>query len=253
VSDLSDEARHLIRTATGADGPSEDRIDAIGDRLFRTLGAAAGSAGALSAAKVALASAPAAPAAKALSAGILGYFVAGGAAGVGVALVGAALGAFGAEPSTQPPRPSPPATAAVPRAGDGVQRSIPAPAPLASLALPSAEPKRSAELAPNSTANDVPATDLAREVSALNEVQSWLSRGDGARALAASDRYFAEHRSGALRDEHVAARVLALCLLGDVTRARDAARMFVARSPNSPLLPRLSRSCVADLLGHQKR
>jgi len=92
-------------------------------------------------------------------------------------------------------------------------------------------------------------SNLSLEVASLREIQAFLAAGNGASALAASDRYFAEPRTGTLRGEHLAVRVLALCLIGDSVRARAAARLFIATSAASPLMPRLARSCVADVIG----
>ena len=233
MNDLSDETKRLIETAIHADGPSDGRIEAIGAELFRKLGAGAV---VLSGAKLAAAAAaPAAPALKVALSGVAVYFAIGVSAGVGVAVTARALGGF---------RPSPPAArggAAVSHEPAHARRDaqeatrttplVPGKADVLSApraaALPR-EPRLEPELAPSAPSS------LSAEVESLSRIQAFLRAGDGASALAASDRYFAAYPSGTLRDEHVAARVLALCLLGDVTRARAAARMFVATSKTSP-------------------
>jgi hypothetical protein len=247
MNELSHEARRLIEAVSNADGPSEQRLEAVGRGLFRQL-----AAGVVTLSTAQVAAAAAAPAASALKlSGLLAYFVIGGTVGVGVAVTAAALGTLGTRPAAiSPPLPSSTetASAALPsRSAFESDTSAPSRDDAPSTPPPT---ERVPERAPSSSVAPTRQSTLSAEVERLNEIQSFLAAGDGARALAASDRYFAEFTSGELRDEHVAARVLALCLLGDVTRARDAARMFVTRSPASPLLPRLARSCVADVIGN---
>jgi hypothetical protein len=250
MNDLSDETKRLIETAIVADGPSEEHLEAIGAELFRKIGAGAV---VLSGAKLAAAAAaPAAPVLKAAMSGITAYFLVGLTAGVGVAVTAAALGGFRASsPATKPvaavPNERAPArprlleTTGITALAPSTDGMTPGPRP----AERAREARTGSELAPSATSS------LSAEVESLSKIQAFLAAGDGKSALAASDRYFAESPSGTLRDEHVAARVLALCLLGDVTRARAAARMFVVTSKRSPLLPRLAHSCVADMIGKQ--
>jgi hypothetical protein len=117
------------------------------------------------------------------------------------------------------------------------------------VAVPEVRVGASGTSGPAPSASVDPASTLAAEVHLLNGAQHWISAGDGARALAIADRYLAEHPKGALREELLAARVLALCLTGDHAAARTAAQAFVARNPRSPQLPRLARSCVSDVAG----
>jgi hypothetical protein len=247
MNDLSDDARQLIETASDADGPSDTRIDAIGAELFRKLGAGAV---ALSGVKLAAAATPAVPLLKAGATGIATYFLIGVTAGVGVAVTSAAFERYYPNsPTASQAAPLPAEPASVPstaRAGavasalpSGVDEATPAPAPAERAREPKAQPEpvRSQE------------SSLSAEVASLREIQAFLAAGDGPRAVAASDRYLAEQRTGTLRDEHLAARVLALCMVGDPARARAVARLFVATSAASPLLPRLAHSCVADVIG----
>jgi hypothetical protein len=252
MNELGERARRLIDEAGDADGPSEERVNAIGASLFGKLGAGAAAGAALSSAKLAAATTAVAPAAKSAGTTLAAYFLVGAAAGAGAAVVGTSIGA------PAPARDVRPAQTALASPSNG-ERTSPAasarsdaPAPTTS-SLPAVAPAAvdsgaRPEPVASTSASALPITHLDREVRFLNEVQSALNAGDGAAALAASDRYFAAFRGGLLRDEHVAARVLALCLTGDVTRARDAARMFVARSPASPLMPRLANSCAGDAI-----
>lgn len=245
MNDLSDDARRLIEAAAGADGPSPTRLDAIGTSLFRKLGPGAV---ALSGMKLAAAS-TAAPAVKA-GLSIAAYFWIGVTAGVGLVGTSAALDRLqrvSPAPTTVVAAPTAPARSR-PAAPEGpALGTVVAPGDAGTLAVPTPKPRPEAPTRSEGAFGQ--ASSLSAEVASLREIQAFLAAGDGARALAASDRYLAEHRAGTLRDEHLAARVLAFCLVGDETRARAAARLFVATSAASPLLPRLARSCVADVVG----
>jgi len=244
---LSDEAERLIRDARAADAPPPERLRAIARDLLPKV--AAGSAVALSAAQAtALAGAAAPVATKAVlgTGSLVSSLLVGGAAGVAVVAAGALWRA--------------PAASEIPRAHSALvspsARPL-APAPIVPPRAQVAETATDAEHAPKAPATAVadaspsadPASTLASEVHLLNGAQYWITAGDGPRALAIIDRYLAEHPRGALREELLAARVLALCLSGDHGAARSAARAFVANSPRSPQLPRLARSCVADVEG----
>lgn len=249
MNDLSDEARQLIEAAGDGDGPSDTRIDAIGAELFRKLGAGAV---ALSAVKLAAAATPAVPALKGGAGGIAAYFLIGVTAGAGVAVTSAALGRFHpASPAVSQvaPVPAEPARAR-PTARDSTMARALASGGVDAKPAPPAERPREPRARPEPVHNQE--SSLSAEVESLREIQAFLAAADGTRALAASDRYLAEHHTGTLRDEHLAARVLALCMVGDPARARTAARLFVATSAASPLLPRLAHSCVADLIGKPK-
>lgn len=245
MNGLRDDARQLIDAAAQADGPSRTRVDAIGTSLFRKLGPGAA---ALSGVKLAAASA-AVPGVKA-GVSIAAYFWIGVTAGVGLVGTSAVLERWGGV------SPAPTAALPVQMAPARLRPVAPEAASAETLAPAGADPKvvappakRRPEAPMLSERMPNQESSLSAEVASLREIQAFLAVGDGARALAASDRYLAEHRAGTLRDEHLAARVLALCLVGDETRARAAARLFVATSGASPLVPRLAHSCVADVIG----
>ena len=62
--------------------------------------------------------------------------------------------------------------------------------------------------------------------------------------LTALDQHDAAFPSGALRDEADVLRVLALCGLSRVPEASNLAARVHARAPRSPVLSRLTASCV---------
>ena len=94
--------------------------------------------------------------------------------------------------------------------------------------------------APNATA----ASDrLAAETAALRTAQQTMRAGRPAEALALLDQQDALYPAGALAQERAAARVLALCQLGNVAAGRTAARAFEQQWPRSPLLGRVRTAC----------
>jgi hypothetical protein len=245
---LSDEAERLIREARGGDGPPPERLRAISRKLLPKL--AAGGVVALSAAKATALTGAAAPlAAKAaLGAGsLVSLLFIGGAAGV-VLVTASTLW----RDSTPKPTPRETSVAAATVSNSAVTRA-PALERSAAVEPPQPPANEAPRLVPSSHVAELPGADpasaLAAEVHLLNGAQHWIAAGDGPRALAIVDRYLAQYPQGALREELLAARVLALCLSGDHRAARSAARAFVADNPRSPQLPRLARSCAADVEG----
>lgn len=251
MTPLSDEAERLIREARGADGPPPERLRAISRKLVPKL--AAGGVVALSAAKATAVTSAAAPLATnaVFGAGsLVSSLLIGGAAGVVVV----AASTLWREPAAKQTETAPSAVTT------RLSSSARAPAPelerraTAEPARPPAhdEPKIPSPTPAEATSADA-ASALAVEVHLLNGAQHWIAAGDGLRALAIIDRYLVQHPKGALREELLAARVLALCLSGDHGAARNAARAFVAANPRSPQLPRLARSCAAGVEGLPER
>jgi hypothetical protein len=92
--------------------------------------------------------------------------------------------------------------------------------------------------------SSVATTDrLAAETAALRTAQQAMRSGRPAEALALLDRQDALYPAGALAQERAAARVLALCELGQVGAGRAAAQAFEQRWPRSPLLGRVRTAC----------
>ena len=102
-------------------------------------------------------------------------------------------------------------------------------------ALPAAS---SSALAP------APADDpLHAEIRELRAAQQALRAGEGTRVLALLNQQDTTFSGGTLQEERAAARVLALCQLGQVDEARALAQRFERRWPKSSLLARLKNSC----------
>ena len=89
---------------------------------------------------------------------------------------------------------------------------------------------------------------IAQETELLAGVQRAIQQGRPASALAMLNRYDREFPAGALREESIASRVVALC---DFGRGDDAARWrteFFRRYPNSPLSARVRAACQSSKL-----
>ena len=100
--------------------------------------------------------------------------------------------------------------------------------------------------APDRAAGVEASADLQEETALLRRVQQELRVGRGARALELLDASSSRLERGQLRQERLAAEVLAACLVGDVERARRGARAFTAENPATPSAARLRSSCVGS-------
>lgn len=118
--------------------------------------------------------------------------------------------------------------------------STPTPTPRAPDAAPPPVPQaRSPEPAPTSQ----PTGDLARQLEQVRAAGEAVRTGDGAAALAAADAYLRTHPTGTFAPEARLHRAAALCLLGQVDEAREAAAAFARDYPTSPLRPRVAAVC----------
>lgn len=88
-----------------------------------------------------------------------------------------------------------------------------------------------------------PEETLLSEARALRAAQQALLNGDAAKALRLLNEQEPRYRAGALQQERAAARVFALCALGQKDEGAAAAARFVARFPRSPLLSRVQAAC----------
>jgi hypothetical protein len=120
-----------------------------------------------------------------------------------------------------PPAPSAP----LPNASG---RTMLAPQESANTARVSARPQRSAS--------------LRKELALLADVQAALEQGDGATALRRLDAHVTVDRQFVA--ERQAARILALCALGRVQDAREAAAVFLHQNPGSVQRTAVERSCA---------
>ena len=129
--------------------------------------------------------------------------------------------------------------------------SEPVPSPASIRQLPAT--KRDPHVSSASSVTNEPAPQpaaksaddgLSNQIAAIREARAAIRRGDGRTALAALDQGLPPGQGGPLEQEAVFARVSAFCLLGDVSSARRTAEQFLARFPDSLLVPRLRNSCA---------
>jgi hypothetical protein len=275
VTQLSSDARAVLRDGLAADGPGRERQARVKARLLAALGS-----GTLTLGSAASAAGTAAPGlavgslglAKGLGVGtLLLWFGAGAALGVGAS--GAIAVATHQAPeavrsaSFVEPTPAPlaVAAAAVPAPSvraelsaepgvrdDAVSVSATAPEP---NRAPSADARTPARASEGSVAEPLssaapPAghgSTLSEEAALLERAQRALSAKNPGLALMILDEHERRFAAGALREEREAARVLALCGLGRVNEARARARAFMNAAPRSVLVPRLEHSCAAPV------
>jgi hypothetical protein len=86
-------------------------------------------------------------------------------------------------------------------------------------------------------------SDVAAEVRLLGEAQTAIRGGDAERALLLLDEHARRYPNGALGEERDAARIAALCALGRVGEAKDAADRFLRVAPLSPHAGPVRASC----------
>ena len=89
-------------------------------------------------------------------------------------------------------------------------------------------------------------SDLSLEARALSLVQRAVREGRSSEALTLLDQQERDFPQGELRQERVAARVVALCAAGRASEARALAASFLARAPRSPLAARMRTICAGE-------
>lgn len=92
-----------------------------------------------------------------------------------------------------------------------------------------------------------PTGDVAAEVRLLSEAHAALRGGEAERALGLLDEHVRRYPRGALGQERDADRIAALCALGRVVEAREAADRFLRLAPWSPLAGPVRASCGGPL------
>lgn len=175
-------------------------------------------------------------------AGGLGWPLASGLL-VGAALVGALLWQWAVPTPPEPSRLRPALSLSA-----LASRVVPPAAPPVALPVPSASASASAAPALDG-ARFVPAraaaSGLAEEVALLSRAETELHAGRFAKALRLLDDYERRFPKGALLQEDVAARVQALCGLGQVPAAKAQLKRL---SPGSPHARRARAACGAERL-----
>jgi len=89
-------------------------------------------------------------------------------------------------------------------------------------------------------------SDLSLEARALSRVQRAVREGRSTEALILLDQQDRDFPQGELRQERVAARVVALCAAGKASEARALAASFLAQAPRSPLAARMRTICAGQ-------
>jgi hypothetical protein len=256
TNELGAEARALIGKACGEEPvPGSHELDRIRKNV---VAGATGSALLLAAPHVFGSAAAVTPLA------LVGTALKGAALGTVVALGGFSLDRFvlhpvpdrGAHNASQPARGAVPVRSLVPTTRVAVEPMPPAPAAADSPPL-DLETQTRASTAKRPAANGARAesavvadgaleasADLREETALLGRVQQELRAGRGAEALALLDASSTRLERGQLRQERLAAEVLAACQIGDLERARRSVRAFLAENPATPSAARLRSSCV---------
>ena len=156
--------------------------------------------------------------------------------------------AHGAEHRTEGAPPAPPAPALAAERAPLAARSPDALAlprrpatspPSVPLAVEPPPPATAAAAEPTSPE----ASSLLEETELLRAAQTSLGAGDARAALARLDDLGARHADGILREERLAAHIVALCAVGRDQDARREAARFLAEAPLSIHAARVRGSC----------
>ena len=135
--------------------------------------------------------------------------------------------------AARPAAATPPRTVIEPTALPSTEEAVP------TAAVPAPEAPATAARAARSEAKPTASAALAEEISSLDAARSALSRGDGAGALSLLDAYGREHPRGRLQLEAEVLRIDALAKSGRIAEAKEHARVFLQRHPNSVLASRV--------------
>jgi len=136
------------------------------------------------------------------------------------------------------------ATDSAPRLTPRVERDARAPRTL-ERATDNGDPeKRETRAAVTEAA--APAAGIREELALLEQAQRELSQGNATASLTVLDEHARRFPNGAFSAERTAARVFALCALGQVERARAVGDEFLRSAPASPLVPRIRSSCAGQ-------
>jgi hypothetical protein len=257
MDELKPAARAALRNMGDADGPSVEDRERLRPRIFGAIVASS----AVAASSAALGAGSAAGASTVAGAKLAWF----GPAAVWLA-VGGLAGSVVAVSSELVIEKTQPARSAVAAAAPARSRktNVAAPSSRSSVevALPDDGPPRAAPRvepdvrgprtsAPESGAArpapvevPPPMPSIREELALLEQAHRELSQGNPSASLATLDAHTRRFPSGAFTAERTAARVFALCALGQVDRARAVADEFLRAAPASPLVPRIRSSCV---------
>jgi hypothetical protein len=248
MSELSSEARELLRTARSFDEPSVADVQRVHASVLAKVGIAVGAGAAVTAATSTIAASPAALLGATVVKVGAAIALAGGLATAGyVALRSPSVKSVpAAVAEARAPRSAPQAERApaiVPRVmGEPEPRAVEAPTPNAAKAA------RPRPIPPSDRASRAPRTtpDLEGEARLLELADADLRRGDANSALARLAEHAARYPAGALREEREGVRVVALCRAGRESEGKLAAERFLARAPRSALATRIRAACGGE-------
>lgn len=275
MSELSPEARALLKAARHDFEASAEDCSRINRALTARLGLAAGAiAGATTATSVGAATAGAKGATVAGASGTTAAMVVKCVAAV--LLVAAGVGAGSIYRASRrdlappppmrvveaPPRvpitvatvaPSPvPSPSAVARSGPSEPHlALPIFVPVARSAATGAHRPFSPE--PSAVGLGSPDATLGAETQLMRPADQALRTRDPARALDLLDEHERRFPQGVLAEERSAERVTALCALGRVAEAHAEAARFMATHADSPLVGSVQRSCAGAEVGNRPR
>jgi hypothetical protein len=237
MSDLSPQAKALLRAARSFDEPSDEDHNRVRSSVLSRVGAGAaiGLAATMSSSTLAAST---------------GTLLSGTVAKIGIAVLlagGISTGAYFAVHTR-----SAPAAAVVDnvKAAPVATPALPEPvAPVQAPAVVDDSAKVDDSLAPPA-ARSLAKThapkvsgDIEGEVHLLEDADSALRRGDGAGALAKLNEHASKFPGGALRQEREGMTVVALCQAGRQAEGRAAAERFLSRSSKSALASRIRAAC----------
>ncbi len=227
MSELSPETRALLQDGRGVLRPSADDRARVRSALAARLGAAA---------FVATQEASAAASKSLVGWQKLSALVAAG----GVVVAGAALLVVQSSPAedaigTAPVRP--------PAVGTVVAQPAEAPLDTTERVEPPAAPDPLSSLPTSTVRKPSPADRLAEEVAILSKATSQLRAGRPGEGLRLLEEHRRKFPTGRLAEERRAARVQALCALGNRAEAEAELARLAESSPRSPHLARARRAC----------
>ena len=227
MSELSPEARALLRDGLGALRPAANDRARIAGALASRLGPAA----------LLVSSSAVAATTKV----VLWQKLALTVASVGLVVAGASY------VWPEPAREAPLAPSSVPRDARPVVPAVAAPAAVTPM-LPSPEPATQAEETVRSEPKPTPAKAaagdrLAGEVAILSRAMTVLRAGNPSEALRLLDSHRQQFPSGRLVEERRAARLQALCALGRRSEAESELARLERDAPKSPHVARAKRAC----------
>jgi hypothetical protein len=241
MTDLSREARELVRRAKDVEGPGAADRARVRAKLDARLALGAG-------AGAAAAAAGAGSRAHLSWVGVTKWVV-----GLGVVTM-AAVGAgtyFAGRPTAERTAATAQVAAPVVPAATTAAPEPSSPPAIAVTDLPVAPPSAPARAAARvrvASPAEPPGEEQAvsEELSILLRAQAAMRAGSPEAALAALDEHARRFPVGALAEERSSERVFALCALGRTADARVEAAHFLSAFPRSPSAARVSASCGAQ-------